>query len=99
MYYVLYYTVCHVTSFEENAVKTQVMQFRVSDEEKALIEKCAKKAGRSVSDYIRVSMLMEMVIDGEPSAFKILLKSLGAGAMEAIKERLRFGESSGEEKL
>ena len=33
-------------------MKTQMMQFRVNDEEKALIEKCAKKAGMTVSEYI-----------------------------------------------
>lgn len=30
-------------------MKTQMMQFRVNDEEKALIEKCAKKAG--IADF------------------------------------------------
>jgi antitoxin component of RelBE/YafQ-DinJ toxin-antitoxin module len=49
-------------------MKTQMMQFRVNDEEKALIEKCAKKAGMTVSEYIRACMLMEMVIDGEVAA-------------------------------
>ena len=44
-------------------MKTQMMQFRVNDEEKELIEKCAKKAGMTVSEYIRACMLMEMVVD------------------------------------
>ena len=46
-------------------MKTQMMQFRVTDEEKDLIEKCAKKARMTVSEYIRACMLMEMVVDGE----------------------------------
>ena len=40
-------------------MKTQMMQFRVTDGGKALIEKCAKKAGMMVSEYIRACMLME----------------------------------------
>ena len=58
-------------------MKTQMMQFRVNDEEKALIEKCAKKAGMTVSEYIRACMLMEMVIDGEMQALKIMVGPLG----------------------
>ena len=42
-------------------MKTQMMQFRVNDEERALIEKCAKKAGMTVAEYIRACMHMEMV--------------------------------------
>ena len=51
-------------------MKTQMMQFRVTDEEKDLIEKCAKKARMTVSEYIRACMLMEMVVDGEMQALK-----------------------------
>ena len=54
-------------------MKTTMMQFRVAEDEKALIEKCAKKAGMTVSEYIRASLLMEMVIDGE---LKLGLKRL-----------------------
>ena len=31
-------------------MKTQMMQFRVNEEEKKLIEKCAKDAGMEVAD-------------------------------------------------
>src|SRR6267143_5538794 len=34
-------------------MKTQMMQFRVTDKEKDLIEKCAEKARMTVSEYIR----------------------------------------------
>ena len=53
-------------------MKTQMMQFRVNEEEKKLIEKCAKDAGMEVADYIRVSLLMEMVMRGEVQAIKII---------------------------
>ncbi len=69
-------------------MKTQMMQFRVDDEEKALIEKCAKKGGMTVSEYIRACMLMEMIIDGEVAALRIVGRTIGMKAMDAMKKRL-----------
>ena len=71
------------------AMKTQMMQFRVNDEEKALIEKCAKKAGMTVSEYIRACMLMEMVVDREMQALKIIGRTIGMKAMDALSRRLK----------
>jgi uncharacterized protein (DUF1778 family) len=70
-------------------MKTTMMQFRVTEEEKALIEKCAKKAGMTVSEYIRASLLMEMVIDGEVQAVKIIGRTIGMKAMDALSRRLK----------
>lgn len=70
-------------------MKTQMMQFRVNEEEKALIEKCAKKAGMTVSEYIRACMLMEMVVDGELQALKIIGRTIGMKAMDALSRRLK----------
>lgn len=70
-------------------MKTQMMQFRVTDDEKALIEKCAKKSGMTVSEYIRASMLMEMVVDGEVQALKIIGRTIGLKAMDALSRRLK----------
>jgi antitoxin component of RelBE/YafQ-DinJ toxin-antitoxin module len=70
-------------------MKTQMMQFRVTDDEKALIEKCAAKSGMTVSEYIRACMLMEMMIDGEIQAMKIIGRALGVKAMDALRRRLK----------
>lgn len=70
-------------------MKTTMMQFRVNDEEKALIEKCAKKEGMTVSEYIRASMLMSMVMDGEVQALKIIGRTIGMKAMDALSRRLK----------
>lgn len=70
-------------------MKTQMMQFRVNDEEKALIEKCAKKSGMTVSEYIRASMLMQMVVDGELQALRIVGRTIGMKAMDALSRRLK----------
>lgn len=70
-------------------MKTTMMQFRVNDEEKALIEKCAKKESMTVSEYIRASMLMSMVMDGEVQALKIIGRTIGMKAMDALSRRLK----------
>ena len=70
-------------------MKTQMMQFRVNDEEKALIEKCAEKSDMTVSEYIRASMLMQMVVDGEMQALKIVGRAIGMKAMDAMSRRLK----------
>jgi Family of unknown function (DUF6290) len=70
-------------------MKTTMMQFRVNDEEKALIEKCAKKECMTVSEYIRASMLMSMVMDGEVQALKIIGRTIGMKAMDALSRRLK----------
>jgi hypothetical protein len=70
-------------------MKTQMMQFRVNDEEKALIEKCAKKSDMTVSEYIRASMLMQMVVDGELQALRIVGRTIGMKAMDALSRRLK----------
>lgn len=70
-------------------MKTQMMQFRVNEEEKALIEKCAEKSHMTVSEYIRASMLMQMVVDGEMQALKIVGRTIGIKAMDALSRRLK----------
>lgn len=70
-------------------MKTAMMQFRVAEDEKALIAKCAKKAGLTVSEYIRACMLMEMVVDGEVQALKIIGRTIGLKAMDALSRRLK----------
>ena len=70
-------------------MKTQMMQFRVTDEEKDLIEKCAENSDMTVSEYIRASMLMQMVVDGEVRALKIVGRTIGMKAMDALSRRLK----------
>ena len=62
---------------------------RQDPEEKELIERCAKHARMTVSEYIRASLLMEMVIDGEVQALKIIGRTIGLKAMDALSRRLK----------
>lgn len=67
--------------------RTELMQFKVSPEERALIEKCAKKEKMTVSEYVRASLLMEMVLSGELQALKIVAATIGQKAVKALHRR------------
>jgi hypothetical protein len=76
--------------------KSELMQFKVTPEERALIEKCAKKQDMSVSEYVRACLLMEMVLDGEVQAIKIVATTIGRKAVKALQKRAAQLEAIGE---
>ena len=41
--------------------KTETLQFKVTDQERKLIERCAQDEGTTVSKYVRGAVLMSMV--------------------------------------
>ena len=67
--------------------RTELLQFKVSPEERKLIEDCAKKQGASVSEYVRSCVIMEMVLDGEVKAMRIVVDSIGRKAVQALRKR------------
>lgn len=67
--------------------RTELMQFKVTPEERKLIEDCAKKQGATVSEYVRSSVIMEMVLDGEVKAMKIVVDTIGRKAVQALRKR------------
>lgn len=75
-------------------MRDEVMQFRVTTREKELIEKWAKKSDTTVSNYVRASVLMEMIIDGEPEALRIVMTTLGRKGIEALKRKLHLAEGA-----
>jgi uncharacterized protein (DUF1778 family) len=68
-------------------VRSELMQFKVTPQERKLIERCAQKEKTTVSDYIRGSLLMEMVLDGEIEALKIIATTIGRKAVKAMQKR------------
>lgn len=79
-----------------SSARTELMQFKVSPEERALIEKCAKKEKITVSEYVRTSLLMEMVLDGEFQAMKIVATTIGRKAIKALQRRAEQLSALGE---
>lgn len=80
-----------------SVVKSELLQFKVTPEERALIEKCAKKQDMTVSEYVRASLLMEMVLDGEVAALRIVAASVGRQAVKALQKRAAKLAALGEE--
>lgn len=77
-------------------VRSELMQFKVTPQERALIEKCARNQAMSVSEYVRASLLMEMVLDGEMQAIKIVATTIGRKAVKALHKRAEQLEALGE---
>ena len=77
----------------KDEARSENMLFRVTKAEKDLITKWAHKAAMTPSEYIRSTVLMGMVMEGEPEAIKIVMKAVGSTAVATIKSKLRFIES------
>ena len=81
----------------KDETRSENMLFRVTKAEKELITKWAKKAAMTPSEYSRSTVLMGMVMEGEPEAIKIVMKAVGSAAVATMKSKLRFIESELEE--
>lgn len=67
--------------------RTELMQFKVTPEERKLIEKVAKRQGMTVSEYVRASVIMDMVLEGEVGAMKIVVDTVGRKAVQVLRKR------------
>lgn len=82
---------------DEDTQRTEVMQFRVTPKERALIEKYANKDGVTVSQYVRGTLVMDMaIVQGDVQAMKIVFATIGKAASDSIKKK--FSRSLAEEK-
>lgn len=68
--------------------KTQTLQFKVTEQERKLIERCAADEGTTVSKYVRGAVLMSMVMDGKAEAIKIVAREVGEKAFAAVRQKL-----------
>jgi len=68
--------------------KTQTLQFKVTEQERSLIEKCAAEEGTTVSKYVRGAVLMSMVMDGRAEAIKIVAREVGEKAFGVVRQKL-----------
>ena len=67
--------------------RTELMQFKVTPEERKLIEKVAKKQETTVSEYVRAAVIMDMVLEGEVGAMKVVVDSIGRKAVQVLIKR------------
>lgn len=68
--------------------KTETLQFKVTEQERRLIERCAQEEGTTVSKYVRGAVLMSMVMDGKAEAIKIVAKEVGEKAFGVVRQKL-----------
>ena len=68
--------------------KTETLQFKVTEQERELIEKCAADEGTTVSKYVRGAILMSMVMDGKAEAIKIVAREVGEKAFAVVRQKL-----------
>lgn len=68
--------------------KTQTLQFKVTEQERKLIEKCAADEDTTVSKYVRGAVLMSMVMDGKAEAIKIVAREVGEKAFGVVRQKL-----------
>ena len=68
--------------------KTETLQFKVTDQERKLIERCAQDEGTTVSKYVRGAGLMSMVMDGKAEAIKIVAREVGEKAFGVVRQKL-----------
>jgi len=68
--------------------KTETLQFKVTHQERKLIEKCATEEGTTVSKYVRGAVLMSMVMDGKTDAIKIVAREVGEKAFGVVRQKL-----------
>ena len=67
--------------------RTELMQFKVTPKERELIDKCAKKQGLSVSEYVRAAVIMDMILEGNVGAMKIAVDTIGRKAVQLLNKR------------
>ena len=68
--------------------KTETLQFKVTGQERTLIERCAREEGTTVSKYVRGAVLMSMVIDGKAEAIKIVAREVGEKTFAVVRQKL-----------
>lgn len=68
--------------------KTQTLQFKVTEQERKLIERCAEEEGTTVSKYVRGAVLMSLVMDGKAEAIKIVAREVGEKTFAVVRQKL-----------
>ncbi len=85
----IYIILCIILEeYMKEDAKTETLQFKVTEQERKLIEKCAGEEGTTVSKYVRGARLMTIVLDGKAEAVKIVAKAVGEKAFAVVRQKL-----------
>ena len=75
--------------------KAATLQFKVTEQERKLIEKCAQDEETTVSKYVRGAVLMSLVMDGKAEAIKIVAREVGEKAFGVVRQKLTRAPQEG----
>ncbi len=62
-----------------------IVNFKVTEREQKMIERHAKKAGMTVSEYARTTLYLDMVLAGDMEAIRFVLGKLRGRMAEKVK--------------
>lgn len=77
-------------------MRTETLQFKVSEQERKLIEKCAKDEATTVSRFVRGSVLLQMAMEGNGEAVKIIAREVGEKAYAEFRRKFMSSKVTGE---
>lgn len=71
------------------AMRSEMLNFRVTPEEKRLIEKRAKAKEMAVADYVREAVLFDMLLCGMGEAWRLLGRKAYGLLREELETRMK----------
>lgn len=75
-------------------IRTEVLSFKATPKEKEIIERLAKGAGVTVSQYVRGSVIVDMLMSGDLEAMKHSLSLYGNGLRDAVRSKVFVHDES-----
>ena len=74
------------------AMRSELLNFRVTPEEKKLIEKRASSKKMAVAEYVREAVIMDMLLSGMGDAWRFLGRKAYAALREELETRMKQPE-------
>ena len=72
-------------------MKNETLQFKVTAQERQLIEQAALKEGATVSRYVRACVFLSMVMEGNAEAVQLVAREIGSKPFEALRRQIIKG--------
>lgn len=70
-------------------VKEKILAFRVSDEELVAIERAARKEGRTISNFVRRHLLLDLMMVWDHTAMTEIRRRIEEATVAELEERFR----------
>lgn len=74
-------------------MKNETLQFKVTAQERQLIEQAALKEDTTVSRYVRACVFLSMVMDGNTEVVQLVAREIGSKPFETLRRQIIKGGS------